>query len=79
MTCIIIFSKTILVSILLILHLLQHSILALWTQFFLIYLKTLTVNLNFFPLFFGSLSFPLSLEFISDFHLEDFTYLSDDP
>ena len=32
MTCIIIFSKTILVSILLIFHLLQHSILALWIQ-----------------------------------------------
>ena len=34
---------------------------------------------EFFSLFFGSLSFPQSLEFVSKFHLEDFTYLSGDP
>ena len=33
---------------------------------------------EFFSLFFESLSFPQSLEFVSKFHLEDFTYLSGD-
>lgn len=34
---------------------------------------------EFFSSFLWVTIFPLSLEFISDFHLEDFTYLSDDP